>query len=719
MAKKGQITIFIIIGLLLLVGIGIYLYVTSQAAIAPLEAQEAVVSKIPTEMQPLRNYVQDCLKITAKEALKKLGERGGYIEPRQGYNPIEPTEGRAVQFAPDSELKIPYWWHLSSKNNCVGNCEFSSERPSLENIKTQMDRYIKDKLPNCLGEFANFKEQQYNIVPTGEIEPDTQMTSATVIVMLTYPLEITRGEERFEIKDYVTELPVSFYEIYSLATNITNIEAQYSFLEQMTRTLIDTFSRLSENALPPVSDMEFGFGRGKMWTKFDVERKISEILTSYVPLLKVTYTKNYRYLPAPNGKDKKFYEVLYNRGFTVPVLEQHKSLEARFVYLPWWKPYTDLNCNGQICQAEGISNTWGFLFGVRRYNFAYDVSYPVLVEIKQPGAFGGEGYSFRYFLEANMRNNMPLAALEPTLTVPSIMEQSTLLCTPQQRTSGNITVNVTTSAGAPVDGAEILYRCGKEVCDMGATVQGQLLTKFPRCLGGFVTATHRDYSNAIQQMDITDESDQSTSLVMGVGYPVDFSVKKWMLRRYGINWEMDTTQVWNQGKYENTIIMLEKKKVNEWEEPVNVLGTVCGAPSQKAKIPCGDPPSDESKNVTLFAGDYTVTIYSFLYPQPKNLTIPKQRRCYKTNDHRKCYWVPTQPIQFGKDKPLISGYAQYDWTITEEQLKNTRNIEFTYINFALDKLLPESHRVVEDLEQISTMFSVSEQYEDILKPVLT
>jgi hypothetical protein len=96
-----------------------------------------------------------------------------------------------------------------------------------------------------------------------------------------------------------------------------------------------------------------------------------------------------------------------------------------------------------------------------------------------------------------------------------------------------------------------------------------------------------------------------------------------------------------------------------------------------------------------------------------------QRRCYKTDDHRKCYWVPTQPIQFGKDKPLISGYAQYDWTITEEQLKNTRNIEFTYINFALDKLLPESHRVVEDLEQISTMFSVSEQYEDILKPVLT
>jgi hypothetical protein len=718
MTKKGQLTLFIVIGLILLVGISIYLYATSRAAIAPVEAERIKMAEVPTEVQPLDEFITDCLKVTARQGLQLIGERGGYIEPKQSYHPYEPTEGSAVQFAPNSKLKVPYWWHLSSKNNCAGDCEFKSERPSLQSIKTQMDEYIRKELPNCLGRFENFAKQNMIVTPAGDIKPDTQITKGNVVVVLNYPVEAVLSGTKFNLKDYAAELQVPFYEIYILATNITEIEAKYSFLELGTRNLIDIFGRLDANALPPVSDMEFGFGTGTFWTKFEVKDKISQMLTSYIPLLKVMNTKNYRWLPAPAGKDKQFYEVLYNRGFTVPVLEPHRSLEAKFAYLPWWRPYFDLNCNGQLCQSEGISNTWGFMFGMRRYNFAYDLSYPVLVDIKSPDAYGGEGYSFRFFLEANMRNNMPIAAGQPELQLTKLIDTRSMMCLPEQRTSGEITVNASTSAGVPVDGAEIIYRCGKESCGVGTTVNGKLVAKLPRCLGGVVSATHNDYPSAIKPLDIIGSSSDSVKLVMSTPYTVDFEVKKWLVKKETAtgSWELDPTQVVNQGPKENTIIMLERKQM-EFEPQVTVFGDVCGSPVNKAKIPCGNPPTDNSKNVTIYAGDYHVTIYSFYYPSP-DLVIPAETRHYDRGPFKKRgrYTVPEARFN-NDDKQMMSGSAEYDWTVTEEQLKGAKTIEFTYFNFALDKV-PIEQRKIEDLDVLGEFSSYSESYTDLLTPVI-
>ena len=720
MAKKGQITIFIIIGLLLIVSIGIYIYATQEAATAPLEAEEQKVVQVATEIKPLQDFATQCLYVTAKQGLEMLGERGGYIYPQQRYNPAEPTEGSAVQFAPGSKLKVPYWWYMSSKNKCQGNCEFKSERPSLENIENQMNTYIKKELPNCLDSFEEFKDQGFTVTPTGDINPRTQITKGNVVIKLEYPLEATKAEVRFELKDFATELPVNFYEIYMLATNITNLQAEHVFLERATRNLIDIFGRADGEALPPVSEMEFGFGSSTTWTKFGVNEKLMEMLTSYIPLLKVTYTKNYEYLPAPEGKDRQMYEILYNRGFTVPVLEPHKSLSVKFSYLPWWKPYLDLNCNGQLCQAEGFSNTFGFLFGVRRYNFAYDISYPVLVDINNPDAFKGEGYALRFFLEANMRNNEPMAVMGPQLAVPSLDERNTMLCDPLQRTSGNITVNVRTSAETPVDGAEILYTCGSETCSIGTSVNGKLLAKLPRCFGGFISASHIDYSPATKSLNIIDESDQTIDLVLAVGYPVDFRVKKWrMMKQPEGNWELDATQVVNQGPRETTTILL-KREQEELMEPITIIGEVCGAPASKSKIPCGDPPSDLSKGVIMYSGKYHVTIYSFMYPSP-DLVIPPDQRKYSQGPFKKSkkVWVPPKSIVFNnKDKPLMSGSAEYDWSISEEELKAAKSIEFSYINFALDKVLPASKRKVEDLEVMGNLPSYSEQFADLLNPVI-
>ncbi len=722
MTKKGQLTLFIIIGLLLLIGVSIYVYLTTREAKAPVEAERIRIAEVPAEMQPLRDFIQDCLKITAKDGLMRLGQRGGYINPRHSHNPYEPTAGRALQLAPDSSVIVPYWWHMNAKNTCKGECTFATERPTLEEIKTQLDAHITKELPKCLANFRQFSEQNFAITPTGRIKPETRITEERVIVLLNYPIEVHRAGETFKLESFVTELPVAFGRIYGLATKITALEAEYSFLEHSTRALIDIFGKADENSLPPVSDFEVDFGIGVFWTKFRVLEKIREMLASYTPLLKVTDTSNYRYLPAPAGKDPQLYEALYNRGFTVPVLDkQNRGISAKFVYLPWWKPYMDLNCNGQLCQAEGLNNFLYFTFGIRRYNFAYDISHPVIVELTDTKAFGGEGYTFRIALESNLRNNEPLATLE---LPPSMLqeERSSMLCDPDQRTSGNITVNTPTSAGNPVDEAEILYTCGTETCHIGTTTKGRIVARFPRCIGGVVSASHPDYAPATKPLDITDEGEQTVDLIMPVAHNVDFSVKKWLLKKelvrtsddYG-NWDVDTTQAFNQGPHEQTLIILERK-APEFEQPIVVVGEVCGAPVSKAQIPCGSPPTDTSKNITVYAGEYHVTIYSFSYPSPE-LVIPADKRSYKKDMFRRGHYTLPE-IRFTQKQPMMSGSAEYDWSVTEDELRNAKNIEFTYINFALDKV-PVPDRKIEDLEAMGKLQDYAMQYKDILMPRIT
>jgi hypothetical protein len=717
MQKRGQITVFIIIGIVIVLVVALVLYATREQAVAPLEEERVEVAKVSAELRPVQDFVQTCLYTVAKDGLDIIGSRGGYLKPTQRYNPYEPTAGDAVQFAPDSELIIPYWWHMNSDNSCHGGCQFASERPGIEQIERQLDQYVAGELPKCLGTFEQFRKQQLIVTPTGAPQPETRITRGNVIVKLALPLDIAKNGEATPMREFVTELPVRFLELYTLGSNITSLQAEFSFLERATRALIDVFGRAEENALPPVTEMEFGFGIGTTWTEYDVQNRLAEMLTSYIPLLKVMNTRNYRFIPSPAGADKEFYEVMYNRGFTVPLLEQHRDVEVKFAYLPWWKPHLDLNCNGQLCQSDGFSTTLGPMFGVRRYTFAYDASYPVLVEVKSPDAYGGEGFTLRFFLEANMRNNVPVATAEP---LPAVLlpEQNSMLCDADQRTGGNLTVNVRASSGEAVDKAHILFRCGTETCNLGESEAGLLKTTLPRCIGGFLSASHRRYGPAVKPLDVLDASDKAADLIMDSPYEVDFTVKKWLLKKQGVSWDLDTSAQEEQGPRENTVIMLARDGA-PFEEPVTVFGEVCGSPFAKAPIPCGNPPSDTSKDVRLYAGRYHVTMYSFLYPSP-DLQIPPDRRTvrYSVGPVRRTrhYWVPRNPIIFSTTKPLLSGYAEYDWTFTDDDLRNAKTIEFSYINFALDKVLPAQRRKIEDLEVMGNLFTYSEQYEELLRP---
>ncbi|MBN1644463.1 hypothetical protein JW851_00285 [Candidatus Woesearchaeota archaeon] len=722
--KRGQVTIFIVIGLILLLAVGITIYLYSVQEPRVIEQAELPrVQQVPIEAEPIRQYVRACIEETAKESLIKLGEHGGYIDTTGfAYNPIEPTEGTAVQFSKNSELIIPYWRHMDSPNTCFSNCQFDSKRPTIQQIKKQLETYMNQNIENCLGNFEAFPE--YIFSKTKPPQTTVTIGQKNIVFYVEYPLHATKGTTTFEIPDYATNIDLNLKEIYDVSTKLVELESQYGYLEKYTGQLISVFSRLDEDALPPIAELDIGLGAGTIWTEPQIKEKLTGMLTSYIPLLQVPGTLNYKDRNAPQGTtDPELYRTLYNRNTAVlldeEIKELHPELKINFNYLDWWDPYIDV-CPGQVCQAETATSSMpmlGMVIGIQRYNFAYDLSFPILIELTNPYSFKGEGYTFKFFIEHNMRANQPMKTNYQRTQMLDISE-NTMLCKKEHWTSEEFTIKVNDGkTKQPVDEAQIAFNCGTESCNIGTTTNGEIKTKLPQCIGGMILVEKNEYHPANALADTSKKEEQTITITLEPYRLIDINTMKWLVKKTGQNaWSLDETGKAHPEKDEETLIMLERQ-TSDLEEAFRTSAQICGGLT-KAKIPCGDPPRDNSKNIRMLPGKYKVKIFNFRYPQPA-VIIPKDLRTFDAGpfaDPKKVY-IPSEDIVFDQKQPLPTGIAEFEWELTKDALDSTNEITFNYLYFALDKI-PKSNRKIEDLEQIGKMQSYSTLYRKYLEPEL-
>ena len=127
-SKKGQVTVFIIIGIILVFVTAGIIFITQSASDAGLTASgDPIIEDAPQEFRPLQQFIEGCVEDTAKKGLITLGEQGGYINPTGTFSVSEPTESDGLNLEP---LKVPYW-HYNSKPSSAPNVVFSSKQPKL------------------------------------------------------------------------------------------------------------------------------------------------------------------------------------------------------------------------------------------------------------------------------------------------------------------------------------------------------------------------------------------------------------------------------------------------------------------------------------------------------------------------------------------------------------------------------------------------------------
>ena len=180
----------------------------------------------------------------------------------------------------------------------------SSGTPSIEG---QMEEYINDHLNECINNFVVLEKQGYDINELGSPSSIVRVKDGFVQFLLDYPIEASKLSRR-EISKFVTTVDVDLVKIYEFSSLLVTMEANYHFLDNYVMDLIVGFSGVNRNKLPPITGLEFDFDSVR-WSKTWVGDRLLDLLTSYISLLRVYGTENYKDFNIPGNQ---FKEDFYN-----------------------------------------------------------------------------------------------------------------------------------------------------------------------------------------------------------------------------------------------------------------------------------------------------------------------------------------------------------------------------------------------------------------------
>ncbi len=707
--KRGQISIFIIIGIIILLASGLTFYIIARTN--KTESVEPIVEKIPTQLYPIKTFIEQCIDKTATDAVILIGGSGGYTDiSKFGItHTADPTTSQAVEFSPESSMNVAYWWYLKSSNDCSGNCEFSSEMPDLKSemkkgserspmdfsIETQIDRYVNANLNKCLNDFIDFKDQGFEVRELGKITTTTIIMQNDVLVSIDYPLEIKKEKVKSKASNFFTTVPVNLKNVYKLAFMITSDEINYHFLELNTLNLISGFSEIDNEKLPPMAGSKFELSSPVYWTKPDVKTKLEGMLMSYVPLLQVEDTLNY--------KKRMFDDTIKQRVYSqmdIPSYgDSYKNLGTDFRYLGWWPIYFDINTKSGIIMPESAStNILPLGIGIQRYDFLYDISYPVVITINSPEAFHGKGYSFRFALEANLRNNEAINS--SFVSLKGISDETSMFCDINKRNSGNIKITTADAqTSEPISGVLIYYTCGEESCFIGQTEikddKAVLETKFPICAGGTITFTNPDFLGYSEFLST--ELDKDINLPLTKLEPFvykNIEIKKKKIIKTDDGWTFNNNALRLSGN-EQAILTLERIGKNG-EEDFSTAAEYLGS-------------QDEPSELRVVPGKYKVNLQLILN---EKVVIPEETKML-------LLVLPIATLPEIELNPFPAGGLVFDETIAwnANSITNYNNIEF-YSLYIDIPAIPESKRKHDDMDEMNKIAEYSKNYRTSLEPML-
>src|SRR3990167_5961381 len=166
---RGQITIFIIIGIVLLLSVSTVVYLYQSKAKAQIEGVGG-----PPDAQAVYDCVTACVDQLGREGIEFLGLQGGYIQ----IPPIIERNPNAWVGADGAGIfKTPFWY-----------LDGEDRTPTLAGMQRELEFHIKQNLPDCVDNFASF-EEQYTVRPLEQVVPIVSFADDEVIIRVKWPIE--------------------------------------------------------------------------------------------------------------------------------------------------------------------------------------------------------------------------------------------------------------------------------------------------------------------------------------------------------------------------------------------------------------------------------------------------------------------------------------------------------------------------------------------------
>jgi hypothetical protein len=415
--KRGQITLFIILGIVVLIIVLVAMFLINKSK----EKMPVDPYKIDydAKLAPIYNDVVYCIEKLGKEKIQKLGANGGFDEvDAASYDYAKPLayDNNALELFPGSGIVIPYWTYIDSNPNCK-ECSYVQNYPRLtgqgESMQNSIETYVENNLVSCLDNFSAYKfdlDISYDALPQSTVE----IRDENVFIGVDWKLKVKFPDESVsrDLSKFSATLDVRLKQLYDYALNIlfqTEMLEESRSFEYFTKDIISFYSFGGQDApIPPVSGPTvFQFTAPTIWLQQNVQDELKNAVSETIPYMQVAGTKDSFILITNDTIKDNFYANFQNVVYFDDAFAS--QIRVRFNYYPMWPFYVSVGpSDGPVIMPESSTvNLWIMKLSTTRYRFYYDVAYPVLVTLEDDSAFNGEGFMFNFPFEVNLQDNDP------------------------------------------------------------------------------------------------------------------------------------------------------------------------------------------------------------------------------------------------------------------------------------------------------------------------
>ena len=766
MGIRGQVTFFVIIGLALIIVAYLLFQLAKPANVTPQEA----IQSVPEEFQPVQNYVETCMHKITLQGIQSLGEHGGYIDPLNvqltrktfSYLPSKPTESSLVSLTGNDDSLVPYYLYVQGKAS-YDNYDYYTAAPTAEDMQNQLARYVESQMGNCLGDFREIENTGISVVDAKQYQATVTIDADKIKVYLKNEINISNDNTRTQLSSYNTVVRFPLLKYLELAQYVTRSAYLTQFSESFTTALINYHSGVDFSKLPPFIDHNT-LPYAVSWNRDKVQNDMDILLSSYVPALRVVGTKGFKEL-APSGDEIEdaFFESLTMDIFGTQARgadEQgfFRNLSVTFFYRPQTVSLSVSPSEGSTIRPD-IEYVKGSKYIPDdkdfTYQFYYDVSYPLFVEIRgdEPNYELPE-FSWIFALESDLiENKAPLAwqaglgtqdwdpsSINMTVNFPpgstvdenggqvneetSKSTSKSLFCNRDTWISGDVTVNTVDARGGDLDGVSVSYGCGDHAsCYVGETyLSGNGATwtgRLPLCEGGYLVLSKDGYG--AKKLTLSTYEDHDSWLgtqALAEAHPLKVSVKKKEIMAH-----IYRDDDWNWQK--DSVTLGSAQDLDPSTEQVILTITQAGISSDDAisETLLFGMDGTADPEISLVPGDYDVTA---TFIDNSGLTIPANctRICSSHHLIGGCSdydYLPSDPVNM--DSAVWGGLdfsreGAGTITIGKDDLYSSGEIQFYVLKLPNLELSTPPGGCLDSLDEMNSIGEYTSQFSADLQPEL-
>jgi len=429
--KKGQITIFVILAIVIIVG-GISYFVFRDTIKA---------ESVPVSVSPVKLAITDCIQEKTELGISLLESSGGYINlpkfyPGSRYQPFS------------SELtflgvNIPYWFYMNGANIAKTNV------PTVEFMEKEIEDFLNTEIKSC--HLEEFTSKGYKIT-VGEPSANIVINEKDVDVDVDMEVIVSKDDEVGVLTNHKINVKSNLGYLYDSAKSVYDEEQSSFFLENYTIDVLRLYA--------PVDGVELTCSP-KTWKSEDIYKDVKEALQ-----------ENTLELRNKDAKDDYFNTKLST------------DAEIKFLYFKDWTTYFEVNpTNDNVLIAKPVGNEQGMGilgFCYVPYHFVYNFRHPVLIQVSKDDEI------FQFPMTVLIEGNLPRKSIGDE--VKNIPEER--VC---ENKNSNIELNIYDENLNQIENPQVSFECVGVSCDIDYVDKEGVPTTLPQCVNGVLKIEKEGY----------------------------------------------------------------------------------------------------------------------------------------------------------------------------------------------------------------------------------